>query len=160
MDRSTEIFKIIEKYLMQTAGAYNKTKIVNVWEVDRELEGDRFSEHEEMENRRLLWHGTKISKVAAILKNGLRNTSHSEGRVGRGIYFASEFTSLAAYGASYGHTPNNTCMMFLCEVALGREYSITEPDFTLNKAPPHYDSVVARGQQEPGAMNFFKISFG
>ncbi|KAM8867700.1 protein mono-ADP-ribosyltransferase PARP3 [Synchiropus picturatus] len=145
MDRSTEIFKIIEKYLTQTACAYNKTKIVNVWEVDRELEGDRFLEHEEMENRRLLWHGTNIAVVAAILKSGLRIMPHSGGRVGRGIYFASE----NAKSAGYVRTSKNTGVMFLSEVALGKEYTITRDNSSLKKAPNGFDSVVARGSWEP-----------
>jgi len=37
-----------------------------------------------------LWHGTDVSVVVAILKTGLRIMPHSGGRVGKGIYFASE----------------------------------------------------------------------
>ena len=51
-----------------------------------------------MDNRRLLWHGTNVAVVAAILKSGLRIMPHSGGRVGRGIYFASENSKSAAYG--------------------------------------------------------------
>lgn len=40
--------------------------------------------------------------------------------------------------------------MFLVEVALGNESSITTPDGSLKRAPPGYDSVVARGSKEPG----------
>lgn len=40
--------------------------------------------------------------------------------------------------------------MFLNEVALGKEYTITRDDTSLRKAPVGYDSVVARGTQEPG----------
>lgn len=43
-----------------------------------------------MKNRKLLWHGTNIAVVVAILKTGLRIMPHSGGRVGKGIYFASE----------------------------------------------------------------------
>lgn len=42
--------------------------------------------------------------------------------------------------------------MFLSEVALGKECTITRDDHTLKKAPAGYDSVVARGQVEPGTM--------
>lgn len=50
------------------------------------------------------------------------------------------------------------------EVALGREHSITADDSSLKKPPANYDSVVARGQTEPGlnlsslviiSVNFF-----
>ncbi|XP_035518126.1 protein mono-ADP-ribosyltransferase PARP3 [Morone saxatilis] len=145
MDKGSEIFKIIEKYLTVTSCSYHKPKIVNVWEVDREKEGERFSENDNLDNRRLLWHGTNIAVVAAILKSGLRIMPHSGGRVGRGIYFASENCKSAAYV----RTSKNTGVMFLSEVALGNEKTITEDDCSLKKAPAGYDSVVARGSVEP-----------
>ncbi|XP_036008052.1 protein mono-ADP-ribosyltransferase PARP3-like [Fundulus heteroclitus] len=143
--KSTEMYKIIEKYTMATAGDYRKPKIVNVWEVDRETEGGRFSENDSLENRRLLWHGTNIAVVAAILKSGLRIMPHSGGRVGSGIYFASENSK----SISYVRPSKNTGVMFLSEVALGKEFTITKDDHTLKKAPAGYDSVVARGMVEP-----------
>ena len=39
-----------------------------------------------------------MAVVVAILKSGLRIMPHSGGRVGRGIYFASEHAKSAAYG--------------------------------------------------------------
>ncbi|TKS71682.1 Poly [ADP-ribose] polymerase 3 [Collichthys lucidus] len=145
MDKSSEMFKIIEKYLKMTSGGYRNPKIMNVWEVDRETEGERFSENDSLENRRLLWHGTNIAVVAAILKSGLRIMPHSGGRVGRGIYFASENSK----SAGYVRTSKNTGVMFLSEVALGRENTITKDNPSLKKAPSGYDSVVARGSVEP-----------
>lgn len=44
--------------------------------------------------------------------------------------------------------------MFLNEVALGKEYTIRIDDPSLRKAPNGYDSVVARGRQEPGWCPF------
>ncbi|XP_045932518.1 protein mono-ADP-ribosyltransferase PARP3 [Micropterus dolomieu] len=145
MDKDTEIFKIIEKYLKATSGGYCKPNIVNVWEVDREMEGERFSENDSLENRRLLWHGTNIAVVAAILKSGLRIMPHSGGRVGSGIYFASENSK----SACYVRTSKNRGVMFLSEVALGKEYIITKDDCSLKNPPAGYDSVVARGSVEP-----------
>uniref|UniRef100_A0A3Q1IU60 Poly [ADP-ribose] polymerase n=1 Tax=Anabas testudineus TaxID=64144 RepID=A0A3Q1IU60_ANATE len=145
LDRKTETFKIIEKYLTATSNSYYKPKIVNVWEVDRETERERFGENDVLENRRLLWHGTNIAVVAAILKSGLRIMPHSGGRVGRGLYFASENSK----SACYVRPSKNTGVMFLNEVALGKEYTITKDDSSLTKAPAGYDSVVARGCMEP-----------
>ena len=62
------------------------------------MKGERFSEHSGTGNRKLLWHGTNVAVVAAILKSGLRIMPHSGGRVGRGIYFASENSKSAGYG--------------------------------------------------------------
>lgn len=145
MDKNTETFKIIEKYLKETGNGYRKPKIIDVWEVDRETEGRRFSENEDLENRRLLWHGTNIAVVAAILKSGLRIMPHSGGRVGRGIYFASENSK----SAGYVRCCKNTGVMFLSEVALGKECTITKDNSSLKKAPAGYDCVVARGSVEP-----------
>ena len=64
------------------------------------LQSERYAEHDEIGNRRLLWHGTNVAVVAAILKTGLRIMPHSGGRVGRGIYFASEHGKSAGYGES------------------------------------------------------------
>ncbi|XP_074528212.1 protein mono-ADP-ribosyltransferase PARP3 [Halichoeres trimaculatus] len=146
LDKNTETFKVIEKYLKATSeNGYYKPKIINVWEVDREKEGQRFREHDSLENRRLLWHGTNIAVVAAILKSGLRIMPHSGGRVGRGIYFASENSK----SAGYVRCSKNTGVMFLNEVALGKEHTITRDNSSLKKAPSGSDSVVARGSVEP-----------
>ncbi|XP_066284535.1 protein mono-ADP-ribosyltransferase PARP3-like isoform X1 [Branchiostoma lanceolatum] len=144
---SSEEFKVIEKYTEATKySGWRDPKILNVWKVDRGGEGDRFKEHDRLENRKLLWHGTNVAVVAAILKTGLRIMPHSGGRVGRGIYFASENSKSAAY---VGCASDNVGIMFLNEVALGKEKRITRDDSSLTKAPAGFDSVVAVGRREP-----------
>ena len=64
------------------------------------LQDTRFAAHDDLDNRKLLWHGTSVAVVAAILKSGLRIMPHSGGRVGKGIYFASENSKSAGYGTS------------------------------------------------------------
>lgn len=61
-------------------------------------QADRFQAHSQLGNRKLLWHGTNVAVVAAILTSGLRIMPHSGGRVGKGIYFASENSKSAGYG--------------------------------------------------------------
>ncbi|KAG9277107.1 poly ADP-ribose polymerase 3 [Astyanax mexicanus] len=146
LNKKSKEFKIIEKYLKATGHGLT---IVDVWQVDREKEAERFKENDALENRKLLWHGTNVAVVAAILKSGLRIMPHSGGRVGQGIYFASENEK----SAGYVRLSNRIGIMFLNEVALGREYTITQDDHTLRKAPAGYDSVVARGRQEPDSAN-------
>lgn len=48
----------------------------------RKGEAERFAQHGKLGNRRLLWHGTNVAVVAAVLKTGLRIMPHSGGRVG------------------------------------------------------------------------------
>lgn len=46
-------------------------------------------------------------------------------------------------------------IMFLGEVALGKEHNIKVGDSSLTCAPKGYDSIVARGRTEPGKQLFF-----
>ena len=80
---------MIEKYMTATGG-HRKLKILDVFEVDRKGEGARFKAHSKIKHRKLLWHGTSVAVVVAILKSGLRIMPNAGGRVGKGLYFASE----------------------------------------------------------------------
>lgn len=147
---------ILEKYMENTLhnnikGGYCKgVKLLNVWEVNRHGEDARFQAHDKITNRKLLWHGTNVAVVAAILKSGLRIMPHSGGRVGSGIYLASEAAKSVNYvGPARGPSGKQWGIFFLVEAALGKEYSITQDDSSLKAPPPGYDSVVARGHQEP-----------
>ncbi|XP_043933407.1 protein mono-ADP-ribosyltransferase PARP3 [Protopterus annectens] len=146
VDLNSQEAKIIEKYVAMTGSSYQKLKILNIWKVKREKEDERFKAHDSIDSRRLLWHGTNVAVVAAILKSGLRIMPHSGGRVGCGIYFASENSKSAGY---VGCTSKRIGIMFLNEVALGKEFVITKDDSSLRKAPSGFDCVVARGTQEP-----------
>merc|ERR1712060_1024348 len=113
-------------------------------------------------NRKLLWHGTSVAVVAAILKSGLRIMPHAGGRVGRGLYFASENGKSAGYvgttnknAGRWGGAPG-IGYMFLVEVALGKEKHADGTSATHNrplsslKSPPNgFDSVIACGATEP-----------
>lgn len=73
----------------------------------------RFKAHDKVGNRKLLWHGTNVAVVAAILKSGLRIMPHSGGRVGSGIYFASENSKSAGYGIYLLiHVFSSSCLEF------------------------------------------------
>ncbi|XP_040262819.1 protein mono-ADP-ribosyltransferase PARP3 [Bufo bufo] len=146
LEPKSEEHKIIDTYVKCTGPTYRPLKILNAWRVDREGEEERLSAHKDIDNRRLLWHGTNVAVVAAILKSGLRIMPHSGGRVGRGIYFASENSKSAGY---VGSTTSGIGIMFLNEVALGTEHHITQDNPSLKTAPKGYDSVVARGTTEP-----------
>ncbi|CAL1529107.1 unnamed protein product [Lymnaea stagnalis] len=146
VDKKSSIYKTIDKYFKATEGAtYRKLKLTDVWEVDREGEAERFAANSEIDYRKLLWHGTNVAVVTAILKSGLRIMPHSGGRVGRGIYFASENNKSAGYVSP----AQGKGIMFLNEVALGKQHKIIMDDSSLTKAPKGFDSVLACGQQEP-----------
>ncbi|XP_064605124.1 protein mono-ADP-ribosyltransferase PARP3-like isoform X2 [Liolophura sinensis] len=139
-------YQVINNYLNATKGFNRGTQILDVWKVNRDGEAGRFASHDTIKNRKLLWHGTNVAVVAAILKSGLRIMPHSGGRVGKGIYFASENGKSAGY---VGTTSDGIGVMFLNEVALGKEKDLLHDDHTLTSPPNGYDSIVARGRTEP-----------
>ncbi len=147
VDPKSDEFAFISRYLDSTKDKnhYYKPSIVDVFRLDRQGEGSRFSAHDTIAERKLLWHGTNVAVVAAILGTGLRIMPHSGGRVGRGIYFASENGKSIQYIGPSG----DTAIMFLAEVALGKEHSIWQDDSSLRQPPKGFDSIVARGHTEP-----------
>ncbi|XP_042834988.1 protein mono-ADP-ribosyltransferase PARP3 isoform X1 [Panthera tigris] len=149
LDSEAPEYKVIYTYLEQTGNTYRCPVLQHVWKVNREGEGDRFQAHAKLGNRRLLWHGTNVAVVAAILTSGLRIMPHSGGRVGKGIYFASENSKSAGYVTGMSCGAHQIGYMFLGEVALGREYHITIDEPSLKQPPPGFDSVIARGHTEP-----------
>lgn len=49
-------------------------------------------------------------------------------------------------------------IMFLSEVALGKEKHILVEDFSLVEAPKGFDSVVAKGRREPGMSAIISLT--
>lgn len=49
-----------------------------------------------------------------------------------------------------------TGIMFLNEVALGKEHLITQDDWQLKAAPKGYDCIIAKGWTEPGERKTLK----
>jgi len=145
IDKQSDEFKIIEKYCRATQGGYFKGHILEVWSMDRKGERERVAKYKDIANRKLLWHGTSVAVMVAILSGGLRIMPHSGGRVGKGIYHASEQSK----SAGYTRPANGVGLMFLNEVILGKQNEILQDDSSLAKAPKGYDSVLAVGRVEP-----------
>jgi poly [ADP-ribose] polymerase len=156
VDLKSKEYEFIQKYIDATASAHRKPKLLDVFRIDRKEEGKRFKAHDDIEHRKLLWHGTNVAVVAAICKTGLRIMPHSGGRVGKGIYTASENGKSINY---MGWARGNVGVMFLTEVALGKEHSITQDDSSITKPPKGFDSVVARGQYEPDPKDDLEWTF-
>ncbi|KAK3103750.1 hypothetical protein FSP39_021612 [Pinctada imbricata] len=155
MDGKSKEFKVLETYTKETGnkGGWRVPKIKHIWKMERDGEKSRFSAHDGLGNRKLLWHGTNVAVVAAILKSGLRIMPHSGGRVGKGIYFASENSKSAGYVRCAG----NTGIMFLNEVALGKEHHITNDDWRLTAPPKGFDCIIAKGWHEPDPKKDTKL---
>lgn len=97
------------------------------------------------------WHGTQISNVLSILKQGLviprSNAPHVCGRMfGDGLYFSDQSTKSLNYATGFWHGgkgKNNHCFMFLADVAMGKSFTPSSSSSNLPK--PGYDSTYAVG---------------
>uniref|UniRef100_A0A672NLQ5 Poly [ADP-ribose] polymerase n=1 Tax=Sinocyclocheilus grahami TaxID=75366 RepID=A0A672NLQ5_SINGR len=146
MDKKSKEFKIIEKYLNTTG---RKGLFWCMSGKLREIQRENYA----LENRKLLWHGTNVAVVAAILKSALCPIL---------VDVWALFLSLKLFFFLFVfsvHPSNNTGIMFLNEVALGKEYTITQDCPSLRKAPAGYDSVVTRGSHEPDPSKDVFIEF-
>jgi len=148
LDQTSDEYDAIVKYLNATVGG-RKLKLLEVFKVKRESEPARFKQHDDIVERKLLWHGTNVAVLVAILSTGLRIMPHSGGRVGKGIYFASENSKSAGYVGTTNQNGRQVGFMFLNEVCLGKQHVITRDDSSLKQAPKGFDSIVARGWTEP-----------
>ncbi|HKB42511.1 MAG TPA: WGR domain-containing protein [Gemmataceae bacterium] len=155
IEPSSREYAFIKTYMENTGAQYYRMKLIDAFRVDRRGERDRFTAHDDIVERRLLWHGTNVAVVAAILGSGLRIMPHSGGRVGKGIYLASENGKSAGYVGWAG----NTGVMFLAEAALGREHTITRDNSSLTAAPKGCHCIVARGQTEPDPKHDIEWEF-
>lgn len=131
-------------------------QMFNVWRVNRHGEGARFrqmvndmgkNEHKQNRNHQLLWHGSHIGCISAILLNGLRIQPHSSGRCGRGIYLASEHNKSLHY--TRPAAASRVGCVFLAQAALGTVCETMTDRTDLTSAPQGFDSVKACGRQSP-----------
>ena len=90
LDKKSKEYKLITTYFNNTnSGSYwrSNAKIVDIFSCLQPSQLSRYEKNgfSELENKKLLWHGTNVAVVVAILKSGLRIMPHSGGRVGKGM---------------------------------------------------------------------------
>ncbi|XP_070152287.1 poly [ADP-ribose] polymerase [Polyergus mexicanus] len=161
LDKTSEEFKMIEKYVQNTHAATHtqyKLEIEEVFVVKRHGEEQRFKPFKKLPNRKLLWHGSRTTNFAGILSQGLR-IAPPEAPVtgymfGKGIYFADMVSKSANYCCT--HSQNPTGLLLLCEVALGNMYERYKADY-IEKLPKGKHSTLGRGQTEPDSKDVYKF---
>ncbi|GJJ72712.1 poly [ADP-ribose] polymerase 2/3/4 [Entomortierella parvispora] len=140
MDRNSERFKLIEQFTKNSHGSSHGQYglvIDEVFDLDRDGEQDRFdsSGFSKLHNRRLLWHGSRLTNYVGILSQGLRIAPPEAPVTGymfdKGAYFADCVSKSANY--CFTTPSNNTGLMLLCEVALGDMFEIEQSDYNAKK---------------------------
>ena len=75
MDKNSEEFKLIEKYVKNThAETHRQYELIieDVYTVKRSGEESRYKAFKKLPNKKLLWHGSRVTNYAGILSQGLR----------------------------------------------------------------------------------------
>jgi len=144
VDKNSDEWKYIEKYWNNTKQGKH-IEILDIFKLKREGEDELFSQWNNIEYRKLLWHGSKVAVFVAILSGGLKIMPHAGGRVGRGLYFADMIAKSSQYLGLHG----NIGLVLLNEVTLGKMHRIQRDNPSLTKAPNGCNSVLAEGTVMP-----------
>jgi len=154
-------FKMCQTYLSNQKGHYN-AELCDLWKVAREGEGERFAKciEKQPQNRKLLWHGSRVSNYVGILSQGLRiappEAPKSGYRFGKGIYFADLCDKSIGYCRGAG---SDYILMMLVEVALGDIKELTQDQY-MEAALPGSHSTKAMGSIAPDPKLDMKMDSG
>lgn len=164
IDKNSEEYKILEKYVRNTHAESHKMyklEIFNIFKVARQSENRRYKPFKKLENRKLLWHGSRLTNFAGILSHGLK-IAPPEAPVtgymfGKGIYFADMVSKSANYCCTTTH--DSTGLMLLSEVALGNMLECTSAKY-ITKLPSNKHSTLGRGRTMPDPKDSYKREDG
>lgn len=153
LDKDSDEFSLLSDYVKNTHASTHTTyslEIEEVFKVCRKGEDARYKPFKKLDNRMLLWHGSRLTNFAGILSQGLR-IAPPEAPVtgymfGKGLYFADMVSKSANYCFASRHCP--TGLLLLCEVALGKMHERTRAEF-VTKLPPGKHSTKGVGQTYP-----------
>ncbi|KAL1664848.1 PARP-1-like protein [Schizophyllum commune] len=151
--RASAEFAALEAYVNNTHGATHhfRVGVRHIYRVERESETvawkkagfDRLGEGERM----LLWHGSRTTNFAGILKQGLR-IAPPEAPVtgymfGKGVYFADMMSKSAGY--CYMGLSGQTGLLLLCEVAVKPFYERYDAEYDADKGCKKANALATKG---------------
>lgn len=138
LDPTSTEFTELETYLKISRGATHHLsyKVEDIFRIERQGELERFekSPYSKIKsNRRLLWHGSRVTNFGGILGQGLRiappEAPVSGYMFGKGIYLADMSSKSAGYCCS--GSSGGTALLLLCEAELGDPmYELTGASYT------------------------------
>ncbi|KAF3849867.1 hypothetical protein F7725_019586 [Dissostichus mawsoni] len=142
VDKSTTEAEIITQYVKNTHAATHNTytlEVEEIFKIVREGERQRYRPFEELNNRQLLWHGSRKTNYAGIM-------SQTGYMFGKGVYFA----DMVSKSANYCHTSQSdpVGLLLLAEVALGNMHELKKASH-ITKVPKGKHSVKGVGRTAP-----------
>lgn len=126
VDPNSPEFEELSAYLTKTKGDTHSVdyQVEDIFRIQRGGEFERFktSPYSKISSdRRLLWHGSRVTNFGGILGQGLRiappEAPHAGYMFGKGIYLADMSSKSANYCAAYNS--GGTALLLLCEAELG-----------------------------------------
>lgn len=161
LEKDDQKYKIIEEYLLNTQGPTHdryRLSLTNVFELCEKAQhvDKTLKFRKELDNRKLLWHGSRLTNWYGILAQGLRIAppeAPSTGYMfGKGVYFS----DIASKSANYSlNGPDCPGFMLLADVALGHYLDLRDSDDQMHlKLPSNKQSVrgVGRIVPKPGEI--------
>lgn len=153
LSKDTDEFKLLAQYVQNTHAETHRMydlEIVDIFKVARKGEERRFKPFRKLHNRKLLWHGSRLTNFVGILSHGLK-IAPPEAPVtgymfGKGIYFADMVSKSANY--CFTSKENNTGLLLLSEVALGDMLECTQAKY-ITKLPKDKHSLKGIGRTQP-----------
>lgn len=160
VDKKGDKWEVVNEFIQKggcpTHNNY-ELELLDLFELKREGEDERFTE--DMNNKMLLWHGSRLTNYVGILSQGLR-IAPPEAPVtgymfGKGIYFSDMVTKSANY--CHSHLSNNIGLLLLCEVALGETNDLFYSDYNAANLPTGKNSTKGCGAYGPSEDNFVEL---
>uniref|UniRef100_A0A1I8AKG4 Poly [ADP-ribose] polymerase n=1 Tax=Steinernema glaseri TaxID=37863 RepID=A0A1I8AKG4_9BILA len=149
LDKNTPEFRQVLKYVNNTHGSTHNSytlDIKDVYKVEREGERERYDSS--LHNKKLLWHGSRLTNYVGILSQGLRiappEAPMTGYMFGKGVYFA----DMVSKSANYCYAHDKEGLLLLCEVALGNEQEERNANM-ITKLNPGKHSCKGLGQTYP-----------
>lgn len=159
--RDSEDYKLVEQYLLNTHAPTHKDwslELEEVFSLDRDGELNKYSRYKNnLHNKMLLWHGSRLTNFVGILSQGLRiappEAPVSGYMFGKGLYFA----DLVSKSAQYCNVDRNNPvgLMLLSEVALGDMNELKKATY-MDKPPRGKHSTKGLGKTVPLESEFVK----
>ncbi|KAG2641532.1 poly [ADP-ribose] polymerase 1-like isoform X2 [Panicum virgatum] len=159
LPHDSEDYKLVERYLLNTHAPTHKDwslELEEVFSLDRDGELNKYSRYKNnLHNKMLLWHGSRLTNFVGILSQGLR-IAPPEAPVtgymfGKGLYFADLVSKSAQYCCVDRDNPVG--LMLLSEVALGDMYELKKA-MSMDKPPRGKHSTKGLGKTVPLESEF------
>ncbi|PKA56487.1 Poly [ADP-ribose] polymerase 1 [Apostasia shenzhenica] len=161
LGHDSEDFLMVKNYLLNTHAPTHKEwnlELEEVFALEREGEFDKYASYRnKLQNKMLLWHGSRQTNFVGILSQGLR-IAPPEAPVtgymfGKGVYFADLVSKSAQYCFVDKRDPVG--LMLLSEVALGEMYELKKATY-MEKPPRGKHSTKGLGKTVPLSSEFVK----